>query len=1660
MIHQNHVIYRDIKPANILYNPISGETKLIDFGSAVHVGKLNPELKDPGAVEGTLAYMAPEQTGRMNRPVDSRADLYALGATLYELFTGQLPFKEQDPMSLVYAHLAKIPTAPKQLNKDLASVLSGLILKLLAKNAEERYQSAAGVLADLKKIEDCLNNKQDLATLEFQLGQGDFTVKLAIAQKLYGREQELDVLLKTFERVCCGNKELLLVKGFSGIGKSALIHEVHKPMTKERGYFITGKFDQFQKNVPYSAWSTAFDSLCKQILSEPDNCLQAWSKRITAALGDIGKVITDLIPSLKLIIGEQKPIPELGPQESQNRFNYIMQKFMTAMCSKEHPLVIFIDDWQWADSASLQLLHLILTTDETRHLLIIGAYRDNEVDALHPFAKMIDKLADAQIVSNTLSLNNLQPPDVTVLLQDTLQNADCKSLSDVIYQKTKGNPFFTTQILKSLYEQELIQFNSAAKQWQWNIEQIKELKISDNVVELVLQRINKLPENLKQLMSHAACIGSSFDLETLAIIAEQEKPTLFSLLIQAIDEELINTNDEQLTTFKFTHDRIQQGFYQLIAEQDKQPLHLKIGQLLLKQIPESEQEARIFDIVGHLNCAQTLITEQTHKMIAAKLNLQAAIRAQNNTAREEAFNLCTLSETYLEGCMPSHENTTLKEKLYLYYADAAYLLDHEDVIQKCCTFFEQCKDPMTSVNSIRIKLKYYNKKGNYHKTIEEGLIYLRRLGIYFSEHPPQIFIAFSLLFTLIVVLLKGEKKLKNIPTKDLKTRVVSEFSAEIITAAFMSSPPLFMLLTFWTVRRSYLYGVSSVTPFALASFSIVVAHGLKKLNWAVNLCDNALKIIQSYYPYAKPKLDIVVGCFIRSHTKIGMLKNCEIEKEETLRAMEIGDIEYTGYICSFYQINLFFSQSSIFFIQKEIPFLILQSKRMNHEYYSLISSLYLQAVENLSGKNDAFSMDVMCGTYAQEEVSFERLLKKNNASALGFAWGLKIFLQYLAGHYQGLDKWCVQIESILQVIDGSSPMVYYRYIQILYMTKTNKLDWGKVRKHLSYFKRHSVTAPMNFLHKYELIQAEVARVKGKFDQAEKLYDQAIGHARAYEYASDEGIAAECAAEHYLKQGRTLIAKTYMQEARNAFYRWGALAKVRQLEDKYPEFFSKTVESPAATVSLNTTLKPNRNIIKNNTLTQSGNISDALDFMSIMKASQALSGEVQLGKLMERMLCITLENVGADKGLFIVKDKNILSIEGLAQGDKIKVLQHVDIHAEHCPRDLFAKTIVQYVTRIQEAVVIEDALKHEQFGKEEYIAQCKPKSILCVPVLQQGRLVGILYLENNLTTGAFTKQRVQIVNMLASQAAISLENALLYENLEDKVKERTAKIEKLQEELLKTSRQAGKAEIASHMLHNAGNALNQVNTSSGIIKEQVKALKITELNKALALLESNQSNLGHYLSEDPKGKKIAPYLLNVGKILKEEQEKLLNESQALISGVEFVRDIVNSQQAHAKTVLVKQELNIQNILEDALDREQLMKEAHQIHVQSSLENIKNKLFLGDRELIMQVLSTLITNSKKDLELLQDQEKYLHLDIEDYEKDNQSMLKIHIEDNGQGVPEQDNERMFNYDYTTDKEALGYGLHHAANTAKMMGGELTLAASKKHSSGLAFDFLVPKN
>ncbi|MEP6514983.1 AAA family ATPase [Microcoleus vaginatus] len=1358
-IHAANVIHKDINPSNIVYNRETGQLKIIDFGISTQLTRENPVLKTPGVLEGTLAYISPEQTGRMNRSLDYRTDFYSLGVTFYELLTGKLPFETSDALELVHCHIAKVPVPPCEIHPEIPKAVSDIVMKLLAKTAEERYQSGWGIQADL---EVCLKQLQHMGSIEsFPLASQDISDKFQLPQKLYGREREIETLLSAFERASGDKSELMLVAGYSGIGKSALVQELYKPITQKRGYFISGKFDQYQRNIPYSAIVTAFRELVKQLLSESEAQLNQWREKLQSALGSNGQVIIEVIPEVELIIGKQPAVPALGSHESHNRFNLVFQNFIKVFTKPEHPLAIFIDDLHWADGASLKLIKLLMSSSSPA-LFVIGAYRDNEITSGHLLMLTLDEIAKTGAIINRVFLSPLALPTVTQIISETLKCSKEKanSIAELVHFKTGGNPFFMNEFLKSLYTEGLLEFNFQTLEWQWGLAQIQARDFTDNVVELMATKIQKLPKNTQLRLKVAACIGNNFDLSTLAITSEKSLTDTINDLQFAVAESLVvplgNMGDlllaangefsnTQCLEYKFVHDRIQQAAYSLITESYKVNIHQKIGEMILKNTPIDKLEEKIFDIVNHLNFAIEMIYIPQKKDELAQLNLIAGKKAKASAAYQVALAYLTHGLKLLAtDRWQSQYQITLA--LYVEAAEAAYLCGYFDEMEKLVeAVLKNTKILLDKVKAYEIQISAYKAQQRLLDAINTGIQVLKLLSVNLPGNPSKLDILFYLLNIKLALMGQKIENLLNLPKMtDPDKLAAMAILSRIAPATYLAGHKLMPIIVLKQVSLSIKYGHAASSPFAYASYGVILCGLLGEIESGYQFGNLAISLLNKIDSLELSSQTILlVNYFIRPWQK-HIKQVLQPLLEGYSRGIETGDFEYAGYSAAAYCCYLFMSGQELAIVEGEI---VKYRKAIQELQQERDFSCTLQVALNLMGSYD--NPCCLIGEVYDERKALRNDIQTNDRTAIFYFYIYKLMLHYLFQNYQEALNNAVQAKKYLNAVLGSLNIsMFYLYdalalLSNYYSTPKNqqKRLLQTVQSHQRKMKNWAHHAPMNNSHKCTLIEAELCRVLRKDSLAMDYYDKAIALAKENEYIHEAALAYELAAKFYLSKGKELTAKAYMQEARYCYQLWGAAAKVKDLEKRYPHLFMAS-----------------QSIIKDTKTTTTGSGSN-LDIATVMKAYQAISGEIMLDKLLSSLMKILMENAGAQKGYLILSSqgKLLIEAEGTIDDARVTVLQSIPV--EDCQE--LSSAIVNYVARTQESVVLDDGVREGQFTNDPYIQKHQPKSILCVPLINQSQIISIVYLENNLTAGAFTPERVQLLKVLSGQAAISIQNSQLY-----------------------------------------------------------------------------------------------------------------------------------------------------------------------------------------------------------------------------------------------------------------------------------------------------------
>ncbi|MBW9269271.1 MAG: PAS domain S-box protein [Candidatus Thiodiazotropha sp. (ex. Lucinisca nassula)] len=1338
-LHAKYSYHGSVCPENIVWEP--GDQKITFVNSATEIALSN---------KAQLPYISPEQTGRMNRTVDYRTDFYSLGALFYELLTGHQPFCTDDPLELIHLHIAKEPKPPHELKVEIPEQLSAIVMRLLEKNAEDRYQSANGLKHDLLRCQEALYTTGNVD--QFELGLKDFPARFQVSQKLYGREKEASQLLAAFDEIAQGSSKLLLVTGYSGVGKTALVYETFKAIAPKNGFFLEGKFDQNQRNVPYNAWIQITNELISYLLMEDESRLAQWKVDILQALGSSGSVLIDVVPNLELIVGPQPEAPRLDGPEAQNRFNYLCQNFTKVFAKKEHPLVVFLDDLQWIDTASLNLIKIYLTDIELKYFLIIGAYRDNEVDASHPLMMSVEELIKAGVDLQILELQALSEEDVNKLVSDSLQclPVESRSLSHLIYSKTAGNAFFIHQMLGALSEGNQLTIDESTHNWRWDMAALQTMDITENVVELVAGKMRRLPSASQEILKLAACIGNQFHVPTLAVIAQLPEQTVQTHILTALRAGIIFQINSH---FRFSHDRVQHAAYLLISEADKKTTHLQIGRLLLQHIPEQDQDKRIFEIIDQFNLCQSLINDPAERKIIAELNLRAGQKAKTSIAYKAAANYYKLGINLLAGdCWQSQYQLTLP-----LFETAAEVLALDGKFEEAHDFTEQVLQHASSildkVRAYETVLQAYISQGELLKAIETALPVLDQLGISLPRKPGQTDIDQDYHALKTMLANKGFEALADLPDMvDPEKLAAMRLMLRLWTATLYALPKLSWLMSMEMVRQTVEYGSAPESSVGYAFYSTHLCGVVNDIDGGTQFAKLALSLSarSEAAPYRARVHNLVYGFCL--HWSLHLKDTLEPLRQVYRDGVETGDTEYAGYgIYNAYH-PLLYCGHKLSDLRIKAEECIVSSKRIHHQLIVDTSHLLRQAVSNLE---DCPKLPLhLSGEFIDEDEMLAHYLAIQNGAVVVILFLNKIMFAFLFEEHRKILEYVGMIEKYIPSLTSSFivPIANF-YCSLGYLDSYSESTAEQKNDHLrqveinqnrlAFWAEH---APMNCLHKWHLVEAERHRVLGAdTDTILSHYDSAIVLAHKHGYIQEEALANELATKFWLEKNKKEFAALYLNKAYTCYRLWGANSKLKQMEQQYPNLLQQT----------------------------EGLLTDApqesLDFGTAIKASQTLAGEIVLDRLLNRLMKIVVENAGAQWGCLVIQREGEWIIEATNDIDnsEVKVLQSIDVDRS----DLVSSGIINYVARTHDNVVLNNAASEGDFIRDPHIQRCQSKSILCIPLINQSRVSAILYLENNRATGAFTPDRLGILEIISAQAAISLENAMLFDSIQEEIRER-------------------------------------------------------------------------------------------------------------------------------------------------------------------------------------------------------------------------------------------------------------------------------------------------
>jgi PAS domain S-box-containing protein len=1345
-LHQRGILHKDIKPANVLVNSETGHIWLMGFGIASRLVRERQSPEAPEFVAGTLAYMAPEQTGRMNRSIDSRSDLYSLGVTLYQMVTGSLPFTAIDPIEWMHCHIARQPEPPAQRAQGVPDAISAIIMKLLAKTGEERYQTAAGVESDLRR---CLAEWESLGRIDpFPLGAHDVSDLLLVPEKLYGRDAERKVLLDAFEQVAAsGRMELVFVSGYSGVGKSSIVHELHELVVLRRGIFISGKFDQQKRDIPYAPLAQAFQSLVREILSKSDEKVGLWRDAIRAAVGVNGQLLVNLIPELELIIGKQPRVLDLQLEAAQNRFQMVFIRFLGVFARAEHPMALFLDDLQWLDTATLLLLERLVTEPDVRHLLLVGAYRDNEVSPSHRLMRSLSAIRKTEVIMHEIRLKPLLLTNVTQLVADALrcQPAYARPLAELVQEKTAGNPFFAIQFLTHLSEEHLLEFDPRESTWNWDVNRIAAEGFTDNVADLMLSKLKRLPARTQKALRQLACLGNSAEITTFSTVRGRSEKEIHSDLWEAVRNGLVL---HQRASYTFLHDQVQEAAYALIPPELRDRGHLRIGRLLIGKMTRDQVAEKIFDIVNQFNAGLSLITDPHEKEQVAELNLAAGRKAKASTAYASAC-------TYLSAGMELVRSSTWDRRyelmfdLWLERAECEYLNRNSNRADSLITeLLPRAASKLDKAAAYRLRILLQMMRGEYRQAINTGLECLRLFGIQIPPHPTleQVHVEHGRLWQNL-----GERPIESLvdlplmadPEMQVVMRMLSELCAPAASASFTDNN-LFYLLVCHMAITSLNYGLTDASVHAYADLALILGPAFNRYHEGYRFAMLARSLFDKYGPNEAKSYVCMEQVSLWTQPIATAIEFIRLAFHTCINNH---DLTYACFCCNHLVTDLLLQGVDLEEVwresQKGLEFVL---KVGLHDTADVIVSQQ-RFILNMRGETAAFSS---FNDAQFEEEEFEAQLTEDRMPHLiCYYWILKLQARFISGDFDAAISAAQKAKPLLWSAEFLIESVNYHFYSALTIAATHETTGSGMqsgglevlKQSLELLGEWSRSCPETFLNKYTLVSAEVARIEHRDLEAMRLYEEAIRMARENGFVHDEGIANELAAQFCFQRGLERFAYSYLYNARNCYLRWGALGKVKQLDKRYPAIEQRNTLLPIATIETRI---------------------ERLDLGTVMEVSEAVSGEIVLEQLVQKLMLIAVEHAGAERGLLILPygEQYRIAAEARTGHDEVEVqVQQASMLSSDLPDSL-----LRYVMRTQENVILDDAAVQTLFSEDEYIRQRRPRSVLCLPLVKQGELKGVLYLENNLAPRVFTTKRLGLLKLIASQAAISLDHARLYADL--------------------------------------------------------------------------------------------------------------------------------------------------------------------------------------------------------------------------------------------------------------------------------------------------------
>ncbi len=1667
-IHQQNVIHQDFNGSNILFNPATREVKVIDFGISTRLNRQQPGISHGNRIEGTLQYLSPEQTGRMNCSIDYRSDHYSFGMTLFELLTGTLPFHASSAIEWVHCHLAVPPMPLGSLDADLPAVLDDILAKLLAKNAADRYQSAHGVLADLTI---CRRQWRTASRIDpFPIAAEDRSETFSIPEKIYGRDREIADLKAKLELTRQGVAHFAFIQGASGIGKSALVNELQRTVVERNALFLTGKFDQFRRDIPYHAFREAFAGLIKQLLGEPEETLVHWRQDLLSALSPNGSIILDVIPELEQIIGPQEQVSPLYPNENRLRFHNTFTKLIDVFAREAHPLVLFLDDWQWADGPSWDLVDHLIANGDHRCLMFVAPYRSELEEPEARLATLLNRTRDEQHIS-IMHLGPLTEEVVREIVSDTLQQSvdEIGDLASSMYHKTTGNPLFFLEWFKQLYKDEFINYEPTAGRWEWDGDRIQRLQITDNVVELIVDRLKKLPAQQQKLAQTAACIGNLFDITTLLAISDLPSKQLIRTLDELCEESIIRPISNQYrllhfqhnektavplaVQFQFQHDRVQQAAYSLIDEGDRDLIHLSIGQMLMTNLAAEQKEERLIEIVQHLNHGQQLLPDRPARVELAGWNNAAGQRAMLASAFSVALRFFDIGVHLLDPRSWTSEPELATEMTTKYIECAYFCGRFDEAEQRVSEVMDRCSSPIEQSEVLRIKLTHKICIGQLSDSLALGIDALGLLNISFPRRPNQLSILKQLFKVRLLIRNRDPRTLLDQPAiAEKRLKQVYRLLTQICIASFLSNnEKSFIIAALKLVELSLKHGNSGDSANAFMCYGMLQGSIMGDYQRGYEFGKLGYLLAHRF-----DDLEVRSGCVLLFG---GMIASWN-EHWRHLGEYFKQSIQLAHQSGSYLYLSVAYANATLWNPELDLPAILEMERRHlplieqtnNRDVYR--SSVLIHAYNKYLRSGDP-SDSPFEGDDSQTDRFLAHAEENNYVLGVGIIFLYKLKYLLLNERHRAAFDVARQAGTVEKALLGQ--LYHFEFVLYSFLARTAyhpKLSWRsrqsnkrELKKKYRTMKTWADNCPENFLHFKHLFDAELKRLAGETLPAMEAYTRALVAIRENGYLFYEALINEWTARFYRNIGQAQIAAPFITEAYHLYHRFGAEAKTRAIRETYRSLLNpETVESGNPAVS-----SARRLAAKDTPVTPNGDKVPSFDLETVYQASQILSREVVLDKLLRQLMRIVHQNTGALRGLLILFDEKqqewFIRLESQDQ-QTTQVEQKVSLNSDNRH---FASTVINYVQRSGETVVLGNAAKQGNFTADPYILDRRCRSLLCVPIISQNTLIAILYLENGVTADVFTTDRIELTKILAAQAAISIKNALLYQNLERLVEDRTAQLKTAQDELMENAHKAGMAEIATDVLHNIGNAMNSINTEIELMKQELDELPTFRLLAVNELTQQGEPGDATASAERLSREKTQQYYQMLGEYFKESHQALDRHIDNLGRNVKTAVNIIVAQQNQHHAVSFKQKVRINRFLDDILTIKSGSLKANQISIkkryktQSEIDVQKTKM--------IHVLLNLIQNAEEAMAETPIDQREIAITTRRTEGE----LTIEVADNGHGIDQQNLVDIFKNGFTTKENHNGFGLHSCANYMTEMGG--TLSARNK-GQGAVFVVTLPAN